>query len=106
MLSTAYAAGDAAQQGSPMSLFVMVAFFFLFFYFMILRPKQKREQQQKNLVNNLSPGDEVVTYAGLMGKVVRIKDSYLVLNIADNVEIKLQKNYISNVLPKGTLKSI
>jgi preprotein translocase subunit YajC len=105
-VNTAYAADAAAQQGSPMSLIVMMTAFFLFFYVILIRPKQKKEKQQRELMNSINTGDEVITYAGLMGKVVRSKDNYLVLSIADNVEIKIQRNYISNVLPKGTLKSI
>ena len=84
----------------------MVAVFFVISYFVIIRPKQNQEKKQKKLMSELSKGDEVVTYSGIMGKIIRIKDNYVVLSIAENTEIKIQKNYINNVLPKGTLKAI
>lgn len=107
MIQTVYAAGSTSGQADGgFSMLVFMALFFLVFYFVGIRPKQKQQQQHQKLVNGLNKGDEVITYSGIMGKVVRIQDNYLVINIADNVEIKLQKNHINNILPKGTLKSI
>ena len=100
------ASANSAAQDSGLSLIIMVGMFFLISYFVIIRPKQKQEKTQKQLMSSLSRGDEVVTYSGIMGKIVRIKDNYVVLNIADNTEVKIQKNYINNVLPKGTLRAI
>lgn len=106
MFTQLHAATGSASQDSGFSLIIMVGIFFLISYFVIIRPKQKQEKQQKQLMSSLNRGDEVVTYSGIMGKIVRIKDNYVVLSIADNTEIKIQKNYINNVLPKGTLKAI
>ncbi len=107
MFPTAYAASDVAQsQASNFSLLILMASFFLVFYFLSIRPRQKKEQEQNNLISKLDKNDEVITYSGIMGKIVRLKDDYIILNIADNVEIKMQKSHIRSVLPKGTLKSI
>lgn len=106
MIQNVYAADGVGAQGSSLSMLMFMAIFFLVFYFIALRPKQKQQAEHKKLVNSLNKGDEVITYSGIMGKVVRLKDEYIVLDITENVEIKIQKNYVSNVLPKGTLKSI
>lgn len=107
MIQTVYAADAAGQEaGGGFSMLIFMGLFFLVFYMLTIRPKQKQQQQHQNLLNNLNKGDEVLTYSGIMGQVVKIKDNYVVLNIADNMEIKMQKNHINSVLPKGTLKSI
>lgn len=107
MLQTVYAADATGQQAaSGFSMLLFMGLFFIVFYFIGIRPKQKQQQQHRDLVSNLNKGDEVITYAGLMGQVVKVKGDYLVVTIADNVEIKMQKSHISNILPKGTLKSI
>jgi len=106
MFTQLHAATNAASQDSGLSMIIMVAIFFAISYFVIIRPKQKQDRQQKQIMNGLNRGDEVVTYSGIMGKIVRIKDNYVVLSIADNTEVKIQKNFINNVLPKGTLKAI
>ncbi|MBP9721759.1 MAG: preprotein translocase subunit YajC [Gammaproteobacteria bacterium] len=108
MFPSVYAAAEssAPQVASNFSMFFLMGSFFLIFYFMIIRPKQKREQEQNNILGKLDKGDEVITYSGIMGKITRIKDDYIVLNIADNVEIKMQKTHIRSILPKGTLKAI
>lgn len=107
MINTVYAAGEAAH-GSPSSmlLFAYMGLFFLIAYFLIIRPKNKKEKEQQALINKIKSGDEVITYAGIMGKVEKVVDSYLIVNIADDVNIKLQKQHVANILPKGTLKAI
>jgi len=107
-VSNAYAdtAAAPAQQGGGLSLMMMTGIFILFMYFVMWRPQSKRAKEHRNLINSLVKGDEVVTAGGILGKVVKVSDVYLVLSLADNVEITMQKSSISNVLPKGTLKSI
>lgn len=94
------------QQGSGVSLIMMFVVFFVFIYFAIWRPQTKRAKEQQNLMNSLADGDEVVTAGGILGRIVKLTDGYLVLAIADNVNITVQKATIVNVLPKGTLKSL
>ncbi len=100
------AAASAQQQGGGFSLMIMTGIFILFMYFVMWRPQSKRAKEHRNLINSLAKGDEVITAGGILGKIVKVSDTYLVLSLADNVEITMQKSSIANVLPKGTLKSI
>jgi len=99
------AAGPAAAP-NPMGQGVMLAGFILIFYFLIWRPQNKRAKQHRNLVASLSKGDEIVTTGGLMGQVIRVHDNYLVLVIADGIEVKVQRQAVSAALPKGTLSAL
>lgn len=105
--STAYAdtsAGGPMGQGSPWSTVIMLVVFFAIFYFLLIRPQTKRAKEHKNMVASLTRGDEVVTTGGIVGKIVDIEDSFLTLEIANNVNIKIQKAAVGTVLPKGTVK--
>jgi preprotein translocase subunit YajC len=107
-ISSAYAqtAGQQAPgEAGVMQLALMVGLFVLF-YFIAIRPQRKRQKEHTELVANLGKGDEVVTSSGILGKITKLEDNYLVLQVADNVELKFQKGSIHAVLPKGTLKSI
>jgi preprotein translocase subunit YajC len=79
---------------------------FVLFYFIAIRPQRKRQKEHKEMVSALSKGDEVVTSSGILGKVTSMDDNYMVLNVANNVEMKFQRVHVHAVLPKGTLKSI
>ena len=107
-ISPALAEGAASAPPSPglvPNLFLLGGFL-LIFYFLILRPQNKRQKEHKALIDNLAKGDEVVTNGGLLGKITKVDDDYAVIDIADKVEIKIQKPAISATLPKGTLKAI
>src|SRR5580693_3773948 len=95
-VSNAYAdtAATPAQQGGGLSLMIMTGIFILFMYFVMWRPQSKRAKEHRNLINSLAKGDEVVTAGGILGKVVKVSDTYLVLSLADNVEITMQKSSI------------
>ncbi len=95
----------ANSQGS-ISFVMMFIVFFLFIYFGIWRPQNKRAKEQQNLLNSLAKGDEVVTAGGLLGRVAKISDQYIVLSAANQVEMVMQKSSVISVLPKGTLKSL
>ncbi|MDY6979943.1 preprotein translocase subunit YajC [Thiohalophilus sp.] len=99
-------AAPAAQEPNIMSQLIFFIGIFVIFYFLLIRPQQKRAKEHRNLVSALSKGDEVVTNGGLAGKVTEVGDEYVNLELADNVEVKLQKQSVVNVLPKGTLKTI
>lgn len=79
---------------------------FVLFYFIAIRPQRKRQKEHGEMVSTLSKGDEVVTSSGILGKVTALDDDYMVLNVANNVEMKFQRVHVHAVLPKGTLKSI
>ncbi|MEX2489765.1 MAG: preprotein translocase subunit YajC [Pseudomonadales bacterium] len=88
-----------------LDLLIIVAFA-LIFYFLIWRPQSKRAKEHRELVASLEKGDEVVAGGGILGKIKAVDEQYLVLEITDNVEIKIQKGAVTAALPKGTMKSI
>ncbi len=98
--------GAAVQQGNPMTFWIMMIFMVAIFYFMIIRPQSKRNKEHKTLLQSLSKGDEVVISGGMMGKVVKVVEEYVVVEVANNVEITFQKAAVTATLPKGTLKGI
>jgi preprotein translocase subunit YajC len=98
-------AAPAAQGGNPMQLVVMMVLFFAVFYFMAIRPQMKRAKEHRALLSGLVKGDEVITNGGMAGRVVDLGESFVSLEIADGVSVKVQKNAITAVLPKGSLKS-
>lgn len=102
--TVANAQDAAAQQGSMTSTLIMLAVMGLFFYFMIIRPNKKRQTEHQNLMNELKKGSEVITSAGIIGKVAEVADGYISVEIANNVVIKLQRQAIVSMVPKGTYK--
>ncbi len=104
LISNAYAEGAAAPAGGGIEMILMMGVFFAIMYFMIIRPQQKRAKEHKQLLDGLGKGDEVVTGGGILGKVAGINENFVELTIADNVTIKVQKQAITSVLPKGTMK--
>ena len=106
-ISSAYAQAEAGAQ-QPSAIFNIIFFggFALIFYFLIWRPQSKRAKEHKDLMSSLNKGDEVMTNGGILGKLTKVDDNYIVLQINDNVEIKMQKSAVAAVLPKGTIKSI
>lgn len=100
------AGAPAAQQGSTLSLILMMVGMFAFMYFLIIRPQRKRQKEHEALLSALNKGDEVVLTSGLLGKIVRLDEGYVVLNTGDNIELKFQRQAIVAVLPKGTIKAI
>lgn len=106
-VSNAYAqTADANPQGGGLSFVIMFAVFFIFIYFAIWRPQNKRAKEQQQLLESLAKGDEIVTAGGLLGRITKISNQHIIVTIADNVDITMQKSAVMNVLPKGTLKTI
>jgi preprotein translocase subunit YajC len=79
---------------------------FLLFWLLILRPQSKRAKEHRDLVTSIGKGDEVLTSGGLLGKVVRVSEDYLAVDVGTGLEVKIQKAAIAAVLPKGTLAKI
>ena len=98
-------AATSSQAGGGLSTILMLVVFFVIFYFLLIRPQSKRAKEHQNLVNNLQKGDEVITTGGILGRITNIDDTILTLALNDTVEIKVQRNAISGILPKGTLKN-
>ena len=86
--------------------FLFLIGFFLLMYFFIIRPQNKQRKAHEDLITSLEVGDEVVTSGGLLGRINKVGEQFLEITLGDNLRIKIQKNSISNVLPKGTIKSI
>ena len=106
LISDAFAeAAPAAQGGDPLSSLIFFGGFILIFYFILIRPQQKRAKEHRNLVAALSKGDEVVTNGGILGKVTEVGDEYISVELAENVNVRLQKQAVASVLPKGSLKA-
>jgi preprotein translocase subunit YajC len=102
-IASAYAQ-DAAQPGGLMS-FLPLIIIFIIFYFLLIRPQMKRAKEHKKLVSELASGDEVVTNGGLLGRITKVGESFVTVELADNVQVKLQRHAIASIMPKGTVKS-
>lgn len=105
LIENAWAAGSGVEGGALMQLLPLVVLLVLF-YFLLIRPQMKRSKDHRQMISNLSKGDEVVTNGGLIGRVIEIGDNFMTLEIADSVQIKVQRQSVSSVLPKGTMKSL
>ncbi|NWK74992.1 preprotein translocase subunit YajC [Acinetobacter cumulans] len=105
-ISTAHAAGEAAQQPSMMANLLMIAVFVAIFYFLIWRPQSKRAKEHRALVDSLGLGSEVVFAGGLMGKIVKIEGDFAVVELSRGVEVKIQRASVISVLPEGTLNNL
>ncbi len=84
----------------------MLIIFMGLMYLMIIRPQMKQAKQHKQLVSSLAKGDEVVINGGLLGKIREVGDNFILLEVADNTAVKIQKHAVSQILPKGSLKSL
>ena len=98
-------AGAAPSTGGIESI-LLIGGMFVLMYFMIIRPQRKRQKEHKTLIDNLGKGDEVVTSGGVLGKVLKVDENYMVLEVSKDVELKFQKVSLHAVLPKGTIKAI
>ena len=97
-------AGAPAGDGGMIQL-VMLVVLFVVFYFLLIRPQTKRVKEHKKMVESLEKGDEVITNGGLLGRISQLGDNFLVLEVATNTEVKVQRQSVAAVMPKGTMKS-
>jgi preprotein translocase subunit YajC len=98
-------AGQPPPGGELFQILFLVGLFVLF-YFIAIRPQRKRQKEHAQMVAALNKGDEVVTTSGILGRITALDENYMVLNVADKVDMKFQRVHVHAVLPKGTLKSI
>ena len=103
-ISEAWAQVGGATGGGYESMFLIVAMFGVL-YFLMIRPQMKRAKEHKAMVEALQKGDEVVTAGGVLGRVNKVGEGYVSLEIAPNVEIQVQRAAVQTILPKGTLKN-
>ena len=103
MIGTAYAqaAGAPASQGDTLMGLLPIVLMFVILYFLMIRPQMKKAKEHKTMLEALQKGDEVVAL-GIVGKVTKIDENYVGLEIADNVVIQVQKPAVNQLLPKGT----
>ncbi len=102
------AEGAPVAPEGPSAIMQLIFFggFILIFYFLMWRPQSKRAKEHKNLVSSLSKGDEVITNGGIAGKISKVSEDFIAMEVSEGVELKVQKVAIAASLPKGTLKSI
>jgi preprotein translocase subunit YajC len=107
-ISNAYAqaAGATSSIESSLTSFLPIILMFVVLYFLMIRPQMKKQKEQKSMLEALSKGDEVITAGGILGRVTKVGDAYLTVEIAAGTEIQLQKGAVATLLPKGTIKSI
>lgn len=102
-ISNAYA---ATATTTDFMRFLPLVIIFVLFFFMIIRPQMKQAKAQRNMVATLQKGDEVVTSGGIVGKITKVTETFVTVEVAPNIEITVQKHAIQSALPKGTIKSI
>jgi preprotein translocase subunit YajC len=105
MISLAHAQ-TAAAATAGIEQFLPLIIIFILFWFMLIRPQMKRAKEQKKMLSELAKGDEVVTSSGQLGKVAKISEQYVALEIADGVITHVQKSAVQTLLPKGTIKGL
>jgi len=99
------AAGNAGIMGS-LTTFMPLILMFVVMYFLMIRPQQKKAKEQRQMMDALTRGDEIVTAGGILGRISKVNDTYITIEIAANTEIVVQKHAVTTLLPKGTLKSL
>jgi preprotein translocase subunit YajC len=106
MIGTAYAQAAAPAQGGDTLLGMLpIILMFVILYFLMIRPQMKKAKEHRTMVEGLQKGDEVVA-VGILGRITRISDNYVSLEVANNVTIQVQKQAVTTLLPKGTIKDV
>lgn len=105
-ISNAYAQAAAGGVEGGLMSFLPIILMFVVLYFLMIRPQMKRQKEQKAMMEALAKGDEVVTAGGMLGRITKVTEAYVTLEVADGTEIVVQKAAVSTLLPKGTLKSL
>jgi len=99
-----------AEAGNPLLGMMPIILMFVVLYYLMIRPQMKRQKEPRNLVANLAKGDEVITAGGLLGRITKVQDNYVTIDISSEgdkaIETVLQRNSVTAVLPKGTIKAL
>ncbi len=106
LISQAYAQAPAGGGDAGLMSFLPIVLMFVLLYFLMIRPQMKRGKEQKIMIEALQKGDEVIAAGGMLGRITRVTDAYVTVEIAANTEISVQKGAVQTLLPKGTIKSI
>jgi preprotein translocase subunit YajC len=105
VVPSALAQNAQAQEPSLLASLLPLVFIVVIFWLLIIRPQMKRNKQHRELVANLSEGDEVVSAGGLLGKITEVGDNFIQVELADGIVVKMQKQSVGQVVPKGTFDS-
>jgi preprotein translocase subunit YajC len=97
---------SATNQPDGMFSLVMIGAIFVLFYFMLIRPQNKRAKEQRDIVHNLKKGDEIITTGGFVAKIISLNEQFIKVNLAEGLDVNIQRSAVSTILPKGTLKSL
>lgn len=106
MISSVFAQTSAAASQSNLMTFAPLVLMFVGLYFIIIRPQMKRQKEHSAMLASMAKGDEIITGGGIVGKITKIDGNYISLEISENIEVKMQKNAVVMVLPKGTIQSL
>jgi preprotein translocase subunit YajC len=104
LISTAYAQTAAPAPGNVWVQMLPLVLIFVVFYFLLIRPQSKKAKEHREMVAKLQSGDEVVTAGGILGRIVDVSDTFVTLEVANGVQIKVQRFQVGQLMPKGTLK--
>jgi len=96
--------GAAASQGDPITALLFPIGLLVLFYFFLIRPQSKRAKEQKAMVSSLNKGDEVLTQGGILGKITKVSEGFITIEVSENVNITVQKAAVGSLMPKGTIK--
>ena len=104
-INDAYAQGAGGTSGPGFGDFAFLIVLFAVFYFLLIRPQQKRAKEHKKMVEAIAKGDEIVTNGGLLGRISKVGDNFITVEIADGMEVRVQRGSVASLMPKGTMKS-
>ena len=102
-INDAFAQSAGAGQSADFMSFLPMIFLFVVFYFLLIRPQQKRQKEHRNMVIGLAKGDEIVTMGGVLGKITKVDDNFITVEVAKGTEIRVQKMSVQSMMPKGTV---
>jgi preprotein translocase subunit YajC len=106
LIANAYADNGApAAGGDPITMFLFFGGMIAIFYFLLIRPQQKRAKEHRQMVAALGKNDEIITNGGMLGKIAEVGEQYITLEIAQGVQVRVQRSAIATVLPKGSIKA-
>lgn len=109
MTFSTFAMAEGGAGDAPMGVTGQLIFlggFLLIFYFLLWRPQAKRQKEHKELIGALAKGDEVVTAGGMLGKVIKVTDDFVVIEVGNGIQMPVQKVAVAMALPKGTIKDV
>ena len=98
-------AQEGAQQAGTLELILPLLLMFGIFYFLLIRPQQKKAKEHKAMVEALNKGDEIITNGGMLAKITEVDENFLTCKVSDNVEVKIARHAVAQIMPKGTIKS-